>query len=75
MPKKGGDLRKDKKGRSVEGPGTGSRLLRLGDSKGRNDAKQAQWHKPTRTLRITQERSGLASELLESLEVVWIRKW
>lgn len=63
MLRKGGHLRKDEE-RSVEGPGTGSRFLCLVDSKGRNDAKQAQWSKPPRTLSIGQKRSGLASELL-----------
>lgn len=60
MPKKGGDLRKEEE-RSVEGPGTGSRFLCLVDSKGRSDAKQAQWYKPPRTLSIGQEkiRSGI----------------
>lgn len=54
--KRGGHLRKDEE-RSVEGPGTGSRFLCLVDSKGRNDAKQAQWSKPPRTLSIGQKKN------------------
>lgn len=47
--------------RTVEGPGTGSRFLCLVDSKGGNDAKQAQWSKPSRTLRIGQKKGSCLS--------------